>query len=315
MVESFESAVIIISVLFSLWSIVVFVAEGQEIGFEAKDLVGSQRFGFIYLVAIWAVYLNPARWMTLVKAKYAILLILIGGLLLTFSRASIAGLVVSAALFVVSRQWEWMRQPTLRGIGRALGAAVGAAVVVTVLYTYLPLTFTFFGERLFNVVRSAEAVESQLLDPETSVGTRVVILRRIVEFVLRNPVTGTGYLGVWVLPDTPAESAHNQYSDTLLRTGLIGFGAYVYLLWRVVRYLRSEHQHLFWGIVAVLTYGLFHETFKESQGAFLLAFLLGMTAQGWRERARVRPAPRSTALSYPMPTSGTTVAARAGGAC
>jgi hypothetical protein len=33
---------------------------------------------------------------------------------------------------------------------------------------------------------------------------------------------------------------------------------------------------LFWGYIGVIIYGFFHETFKESHGGFILAFLIGM---------------------------------------
>ena len=71
-------------------------------------------------------------------------------------------------------------------------------------------------------------------------------------------------------------SAHNQYGDVLFRTGFIGLFLYLYLLYKVFIHLKNNHRDLFYGYISILVYGFFHETFKMSQGAFILAFVLGM---------------------------------------
>ena len=48
-------------------------------------------------------------------------------------------------------------------------------------------------------------------------------------------------------------------------------------------YLYKNDMGLFLGYVGILVFGLFHETFKLSQGAFLFAFLVGMWAQSLRK--------------------------------
>ena len=118
---------------------------------------------------------------------------------------------------------------------------------------------------------------NQLDDPRYSEGYRIFILSKIVDFVLINPVTGSGFLGCWVLFDTGSCSTHNQYTDVLFRTGFIGFLIYIYILLRILKYLKKMHNDLFFGLIGVLIYGLFHETFKLSQGAFILSFLFAMT--------------------------------------
>jgi len=105
------------------------------------------------------------------------------------------------------------------------------------------------------------------------------MMKMIVEFVLHNPLTGSGYLGSWILFDDLSGSAHNQYLDVLFRTGIVGFFAYLWLLYRLLRFLKHNEPSLFFGVVGVLIYGLFHETFKLSQGAFILSFMLGMMVQ------------------------------------
>jgi O-antigen ligase len=103
------------------------------------------------------------------------------------------------------------------------------------------------------------------------------IWRTILAYVSNNLFTGSGFLGVWVIYDA-AGSAHNQFMDAMLRLGVIGAAAYFGTLIATGKYLYGRHAGLFVGYVGVLTYGLFHETFKEPQGAFALAFLVGMYA-------------------------------------
>jgi O-antigen ligase len=128
----------------------------------------------------------------------------------------------------------------------------------------------------------------------------------IAEFVLQNPLTGSGYLGSWIMIDSLSGSAHNQYLDVFFRTGIIGFCCYLWLLYRLLRFLKFNEPSLFWGFVGVLIYGLFHETFKLSQGAFILSFLLGMMVQKragtvGAAQVQVRPASPSITVSQEVP--------------
>ena len=69
----------------------------------------------------------------------------------------------------------------------------------------------------------------------------------------------------------------------LFRTGFFGLTVYLFFLFKLGKYLYKTDLSLFMGFVGVLIFGLFHETFKLSQGAFLLAFLVGMWAQSLRK--------------------------------
>src|SRR5262249_44806190 len=87
------------------------------------------------------------------------------------------------------------------------------------------------------------------------------------------------------------------------RTGVLGFTAYASVLFLIVRYLAKAQRAMYWGFIGVLFYGLFHETFKESQGACLLAFLIGVLAQAYRE-GRQRAAAAAAALPVATPPVG-----------
>jgi O-antigen ligase len=291
-IVGFKAAIVLISIYLSFASAYELLQLGatQVLGFEAKDLVGSQRFGFIYLVAFWLAYLDPQIKRLLGPLRFVSLFVLLAGLMLTFSRSSIVALLLGGLIFVAVRHASWFRTLSLRAVLRGVGAIIGLVVLLIALFRMFPLAFEFFNVRLFGFFLDQEAVGEALTDTSSSEGTRIFIALQVLEFVTRNPLTGSGFLGVWVMRDFPAGSAHSQYVDVLFRTGFIGLACYGWILFRMLRFLWREQQALFWGLVGVLFYGLFHETFKESQGAFVLAFLVGMMAQSERE-LRTRGAP------------------------
>lgn len=282
MVKEFMAALIIIAIYFSLSSIdLFFTLGGSALHFEAKDLVGGQRFGFIYIMALWVILLTKPQSIFEKVTKPIFLLIVMAGVLLTFSRASIIALLSS---FVVFSFWILKNSSRLSFFRVARLVAIGGLAVsfaFYLLHTFFPIIFDFFDLRLVDYLLNTEGVEGDLMNADTSGGTRVFIWKNIVEFVLNNPLTGSGYLGIWILDlfGTGGGSSHSQYFDVLFRVGVIGLLFYLYLLYRAGKFLCVVYPPLYWGFIGVFFYGFFHETFKESHGGFVLAFLLGMMSQ------------------------------------
>jgi hypothetical protein len=289
-IAAFKTALVLISVSLSLISAyrMLEASAGAILGFEAKDLVGTQRFGFIYLIAFWLVYLDPPtrRWLGLFR--YPVLLVLLGGLMLTFSRSSVVSLLAGFFFFALVKHGSWLRNLSARAILNAFATIIGIVVFGFVLYWLFPVAFRFFDARLFSFFSNESNVVTALAVRGSSEGTRLFIAANVLEYVIRNPVTGSGFLGVWTIPNLPAGSAHGQYMDVLFRTGPVGLVCYLGVFVAVLRYLRRHQEALFWGVLSVGVYGLFHETFKESQGGFVYAFLVGMMAQSLRERRMAR---------------------------
>jgi len=280
MIKCFKVAVVSISVFFSLFTMYSFFSlGGSALGFEAKDLVGGQRYGFIYLVAIWLVYFIKVDNKYLLFVKYSLFLILLIGLFLTFSRSSIIGLLVSFGLLWCVNFMQWLKKPNVAFLIRSIASVFLLAMLVFLVYKIIPVAFDFFKERLFSFLLDSNAVSEDLSDSTSSGGTRVYIMGKVFDFLARNPLTGSGYLGVWSLDDALFGSAHNQYIDVLFRTGLLWFLDYLFLLFLLLKHFRRNDKPVFWGLISVLLYGCFHETFKESQGGFLLAFLVGIMSQ------------------------------------
>lgn len=279
-ITQFKYALIVISLYFSISSILTFVLlGGSSLGAEAKDVVGTQRFGFIYLMAFWLLLFDHKNLSIDRTLQLPAVFIVLLGLLLTFSRASLVSLLIGICCLILFNTISWIRKPNLSTLYRATWIVIFSILIIVVLNVYVPIIAQFFDERLFVFFTDREMLQGNLENDKGSEGIRIVIQQMIFEYVLNNPLTGSGYLGVWNISNGFTGSAHSQYTDALLRSGFFGFIIYLFLIIKILLHLFSKERGLFWGFLCVFFYGLFHETFKESQGGFLLAFFIGMIAQ------------------------------------
>ncbi len=299
-IESFKSALILFSCLMAGNSVAEYIFFGVDAsGEDMKNLVGSQRVGFVYIAGFFVLlYRNSSNYWLKFLRLVGIFLIL-AGLLLTFSRSSVISLIGALSLYFSVRIFH-LRRLWLADIRNAISLIFLVSVGASFLYLQFPAAFSFFDERIFSrygdyfysimpsgmFSDSVGALSTDIFVEEGSEGARLAIWNAIIQYVLESPVFGSGYLGSWVLEDVVTGSAHSQYMDVLLRVGFFGFVIWIFILFKVFQFLGRLHPDLFWGGVGILIYGLFHETFKESQGAFILSFLIGMYANYTRYRVR-----------------------------
>ncbi|MDA9148585.1 O-antigen ligase family protein [Alphaproteobacteria bacterium] len=252
-----------------------YLTGSDTFGREAKGLFGSQRYGFMYLMAFWIVYFYFESKTSLnFYIKYIILFLLVSGIFITFSRSSVLSLLVSLILFIFHE--------ILFGKKKIKNIAYFSVLTLTIyllIYFKANYLIQFFDQTFFSIIFNQGVDGFDFSNPEGSEGYRLYMFQKIISYVSINPFTGSGYLGVWILFSELAGSAHNQYLDVLFRTGILGFIIYMCLITKVVTYLYNVDKGLFFGFLAVLVYGLFHETFKLSQGGFLLSFLLAVAFQ------------------------------------
>jgi len=282
MIVSFKLSVVFVSAYYSLNQVINYILlDLASAGFQGKDIVGSQRYGFVYILAIWLLLHYFPQKKLLITLKFICLTIVSSGLVLTFSRSGIVAIIGSAGFYILYKIAIWLKRPALLKNVRWLTVlfyVLFFIAIVQLLRTHFHTAFDLYSETLFSLHRSNGDETFNLGDPEASEGYRVAMLERIIDFVASNPFTGSGYLGVWMLFDDASGSAHNQYTDVLFRTGILGFLVYALLLIKLLKFLHLKEPGLFWGVIGILIYGLFHETFKESQGGFILTFLMGMMA-------------------------------------
>ena len=283
MVKAFKVAIVVFSCAFSLLKIGDYYLLNPEYGgdhpdFSAKTVIGSQRHGFMYVFAFWILFFYESKLKSMKILKLACILIIILGLLNTFSRTAILTLLISAVIFFYTTLSFKIRYLDLNSFLRFLKYCFIFIVCCFFIIKYLPEHFNFYLDRIYYYfLEGGFHKEIIASDSRDSLGFRMNYLKKILNFVNHNPFTGSGFLGCWVMYESLSCSAHNQYADVLFRTGYLGIFIYFYLLCRIFYYLKITNRDLFFGFIALLIYSIFHETFKLSHGAFLLTFLIGMS--------------------------------------
>jgi hypothetical protein len=276
MISAFKNAIIFVSFMFSIFTFYTFIKlGGSDLGYSAKGEVGSQRYGFVYVLALWLLFYDN-NYKKIIKFFFLITITI--GLLLTFSRSGIIAMILSSFFLWTFSIYSWILRPNLKGI--LIGTLIIFFLISTLIFINIqyPIFFDFFNQRLFSYFEKGGSTNLDL-DQDSSEGYRVYMLNKVFNFVIYNPLTGAGFLGVWILFEDQSGSAHGQFVDVFFRTGFIGFITYLIILNKLLINFFKSNKGLFWGIVAIIIYGFFHETFKLSQGTFILAFLIGQTSQ------------------------------------
>lgn len=270
----FIYAVILSSLYYSINSIESLLYIDPSVG-NLKATIGSQRYGFVLCLGFFLAFYEDKMGPFL---KAAVLFILLFGMLLTFSRSTIISLSLTFILLVIvsTPKFVSFQKFKLSTFVRLLTMCVLITIATLVFQSELKTLWGFFNTRLIlEVLNGSLYKDTLLLNVDSSGGYRLYMLKQIFGFLLYHPFTGSNFSGLYLLfPEYGGvASTHNQYSDVLLRTGLLGFGLWSYLIIKVLKFFRQEKGVLF-GLIAILFYGLFHETFKLGQGGFIFGFLL-----------------------------------------
>src|SRR6185503_18130171 len=97
-----------------------YVLGGSALHFEAKDLIGSQRYGFILLMGLWLVYSFRITARRYGFPKYAALLVILGGLYMTFSRAAIVALGCSLGIYALWNGGRFAGKPGIAAMAKGV---------------------------------------------------------------------------------------------------------------------------------------------------------------------------------------------------
>ena len=111
---------------------------------------------------------------------------------------------------------------------------------------------------------------------KSSEGYRIHIWRKSINYLNENNslLHGSGFIGTFIVDSKMVFSAHSQYVDVLFRTGIIGLLIILFIYTKLLFKFYKKNYYLFSSFVGVLIYGLFHETFKQSQGGFIFIFFI-----------------------------------------
>jgi hypothetical protein len=293
MCDAFKYAIILISILYSLNSIFhYFIYKSEGLGLDKiRYHVESQRYGFILLFGFWLLIFEKPNTTIKLTIKLVFIFVVFNGLGLTFSRSSVAGLLVSSGslflLYFLNINFYTLKSWPYKNIAMIIFYIAIGVLFITISYYLIPDYFYYIVGRLFKI--SITPTQPPTFFPyagyplyetifyhfyDTSEGYRIFMITEIFKFLSEHPLFGSGFLGVWIMYENLSAASHNQLLDVLFRTGLIGFMVFLYLLYRVIKYnFRSKNWAAFVTLMGILAIGLFHETFKLSQGAFLLSFM------------------------------------------
>lgn len=300
MSKAFKCAIILVSLIYSSYSVYqYFLYGGSKVGYGViHPLVQSQRYGFILLFGFWLVFFEKTKTSLGFIIKVLALSVIFNGLGLTFSRSSVAGLLVSAGccflILIYLNKLYIIKNILQRNIIFIILCCAIVIMTVSISYYLIPDYFQYFSQRLLKIsltpLREYIFFADSYYAPydtnvyfykDTSEGYRIFMIGEIFKYLTKNPFFGSGYLGVWVMFDDLAGASHNQLLDVMFRTGIIGFFGFLYLFYRIIKYnFCLQNWAVLVSLTGILVIGLFHETFKLSQGAFIFAFL---TAQAFKK--------------------------------
>ena len=289
MLAAFKLAIVLYISYISMGNIIEFRSFGlSELGSAAKNQVGNQRYGFLYILAFWITLFFKSNFRLLELAKFPLAIMILVGLLLTFSRASIVGILASFLFFMYIIFGSYIKVSLKGVLGFALFfTLIFLAIINSSAYEYIEYPVEYFLDELFSLRSKDGSMTFDIANPESSEGFRIFLLQSIISYIGSWPLTGSGFMGIWILFEDRVGSAHGQFNDVLFRTGILGLAVYLYLLQRLGKFLLQNHMGLFLGFIGVVVYGLFHETFKLAHGAFVLAFLFGLYATYKRNNIKI----------------------------
>ncbi|MCS4049236.1 O-antigen ligase family protein [Salinibacter ruber] len=125
--------------------------------------------------------------------------------------------------------------------------------------TYSPISAIVTGE---NITRG-------------SARTRLNYWSEILEVVATNPITGTGFGGIYLFREFG--STHSQFMDILLRMGILGLLYYTYFYFKIMKQFLYDKPFLSAGMISWVLLGLFHETTTLPYGQFVFFSVLSIT--------------------------------------
>jgi hypothetical protein len=227
-----------------------------------KHYIGTQRTGFIYVIAFWIIYLdfnklfNHKNNNKYIVIKNIILAIIIFGAFTTYSRSTFLGFLSTYIIYI-----------SLKNI---FSFKLIILLVTFFLFFYVSLQVVFFD---FNLL--VALYELFNLEKTSSFGYRLFVWEKIILSTYESIITGSGFFGISQIMTAGSGSAHSQYFDILYRVGVVGFILYFIIIIRMLKFYLKNDLSLFLGLFSMLVIGFFHETIKLPHGTVVAAFLLG----------------------------------------
>jgi len=191
-INSFLMAIVLVSLYLSSNALIGAVEFGLVSDpATLKNVVGSQRVAFIYLFALGIVFhilinFRLSFWIFVLFLVTTVILLF--GVILAFSRASILALL--AGLFFCLLSSNSRHFP----LGKRVVLVLTFLFLGFLLWNALPTYFDYFLRNLVYPLFHRDYA-FDLDDQLGSEGARLAIWRLIIDYVALNPLTGSGFLG------------------------------------------------------------------------------------------------------------------------
>jgi hypothetical protein len=220
-------------------------------------------------------------------------LLILTVIFLSFTRAAYLSMLVGGLGYLLCARFYELPQPPIHKMHRFSGFFGNLQSVIFIGAVFVMLSNDAIWHGLSVIIDAmtsgiADSVTGNMTADNESESTRLDIWTRSVQFVLENnPLLGSGLAGGYLIfNDDFYGSAHSQYIDVFLRTGLIGSIIYLLLWFQLLVGAFRVSPGLFGGMLAILVFGLFHETTKLSYGAFLFFIFLNLVTEMSQSRSR-----------------------------
>ena len=267
-IEILKISIVLFSLILIINKIIIILSLENSIfnwqAYNWKHHIGSQRLGFIYIFSFWIVFIDRKKFKKLLNymnikdnknfIRNFTLLLIIAGIYFTISRSTYIAFLITIFVFIYLNYNYYAKLLLL----------IGAVCLSFILFFY----FINHGSDIINYFIKLNS------EPNSSLGYRIYIWDKIIISVIKNPLIGSGYLGVSVM-EGGSGSAHSQYFDVLYRVGIIGFIIYIITILKVFKFYSKKNLSIFLGFMSFLIIGFFHETIKLSHGSFVVGFLIG----------------------------------------
>lgn len=296
--DTIKLAVIISSLIYILPTIKLAYISGIGIGDVglAKSIFGSAGYGFILGFGLFFSMANQTK----SKIFYFISAIIFTGIIFTFSRAAYLstslGLIAYLICLASRRKWKFnfnvyknfLKFIFIIIVISILLGANGFRDVIHAINTILGYAVQAFTDFFSKKIVLGD-VESVITGAATSESARLTLWKQVYDFVVNNNILfGSGMAGLYLVVPEYLESGvsvHSQYFDVFLRTGLIGLTIYLFMWMKLLKGFWSKSPAAFGGLLSMFVYGVFVETTKITQGAFIFFILLNLiTDKGYWKR-------------------------------
>lgn len=278
--EEFLVAVVAVSVVYSTFVLWVVATHGFSLadiyfikgGLREFVTDWPQRY---VVVLMFAFFVAVRRWSRGITWSFASMVIFTC-IFLTFTRSAWLGVFVGTIVYNVFRERPagYARRATkTHQVWRYVAVMTFfIAAIVSIRDHRVVAAFMQIVDNLRVVAQSGVGD----FDPESSEGIRVGLWSSVISLVRDSPLSGTGFAGANLVVEG-AGSAHSQYMDMLLRTGVPGLAFYLWFCKRLLTFYGRVDRGILAGLVAILVFGLFNETTKLSYGALIFFVLLNKT--------------------------------------